>query len=38
MDKKLKEYLEKYDWLWENNTPLPNKIVQKTVMTGKRHR
>lgn len=21
-DKALDEYLKKYDWLWENNTPL----------------
>lgn len=21
-DKRLQEYLKKFDWLWENNTPL----------------
>ena len=31
-DKKLEEFLAKYDWLWENNTPLTvsQPQVQKT--------
>ena len=24
-DKKLEEYLKKFDWLWEDNTPLCSK-------------
>ena len=33
MDKKLKQYLKKYDWLWENNTPL--SFVKKENKKGR---
>lgn len=28
-DKRLQEYLKKFDWLWENNAPLIHAVKEK---------